>query len=199
MIGESALKQFEQRAHLAGTRILHLPPPVFRQGLDRNLDVVDVRPTDLRTNSALLDLQMADGTVSHVRPAARQAILIIAELLEVLAPGLAPECAGDLSPLDLHRLNVHALLAQLLHFLYGLGAALRHRHVRSPTPSIVTHLSILRGQKSRVIRRGGVSGTRCNRPLWQLGFWSKAFRHPPGKAKLSVARVDVPRSARSPL
>ena len=62
-------------------------------------------------NATGADCEVADGAVAHVGPPARQAIGVVGERLQVLAPALAPEAADDGAPLDLDGLDVLALLA----------------------------------------------------------------------------------------
>ena len=84
------------------------------------------RSADHRLDAARVDFQMADRAVAHIGASARQAVVVIGKRLEMLAPPLAPEAARDGAPVDLDGLDVLALLAQLVHLLLGLGAALGH-------------------------------------------------------------------------
>jgi hypothetical protein len=64
--------------------------------------------------------------MADIGPAPGEAIFIIAEFLQMFTPGLAPEAAGNLSPLDLDRPYDAAFFAELLHFPARFRAALAY-------------------------------------------------------------------------
>src|ERR1039458_6994953 len=70
-----------------------------------DLDLVEFRPGHHRSHLALRDLQVDDGAVADIGPAARQAVLIVAVSFEVIAPRLPPEALGNCAALDTHGCN----------------------------------------------------------------------------------------------
>src|SRR5215471_14168657 len=52
----------------------------------------------------------------------------------MIAPPFAPEAAGDGAPIKVHRLDVFAFFAQLVHLPPRFGAALGYRYVSPPLP-----------------------------------------------------------------
>ena len=75
---------------------------------------------------------MADGAVAHVGTPARQAVGVVGERFQVLAPALTPEAPGDGAPLDLDGLDVLAFLAELVHLPESLRAARGYRDIPPP-------------------------------------------------------------------
>src|SRR3990172_7195405 len=114
MVRQPALKQLPQRANLPAAPAFQGRPLLARQGLDGDLDVVDFGAGDLGLDLALNDRQVADRPVADIGAASRQAVLEVAERLQVLAPSLAPEALGDLAALDRDGLNVDAPIAPRL-------------------------------------------------------------------------------------
>ena len=71
---------------------------------------VELRAADHRRDLAARDLQVDHRAVADVGAAARQAVRVVAVALEVVAPGLAPEGAGDGAALDDHGRDRLSLL-----------------------------------------------------------------------------------------
>ena len=75
MVGEFALKQFQERADLPAAPPLDRGPFLARQGLDADLDIVEFRSGNLGLDLALGDGQVADRAIADVGAAAGQAVL----------------------------------------------------------------------------------------------------------------------------
>ena len=133
VVREPALEQFQQRADLAAAPPFEGRPLLARQRLDRHLDVVKLRAGDLGLDAPLGHCQVANRAVADVGAAAGQPVLVVAERLQVLAPGLAPEALGDLAAVDLDGLNVNALFPQGFHLLQRLPTPFGDGNVRGPT------------------------------------------------------------------
>jgi len=99
--GKPALKQFQERTDFPGAAILHSIPFFPGKRLDGNLHFVKF------------------GAVADICAASRQAILVIAERLEVIAPSLPPKRSQNLSSLDLHWMDIESFLPELFCLLQG--------------------------------------------------------------------------------
>lgn len=75
-VGELALEEFEQRTHLAGTGDFETGPPAGRQGLGRDL--------------ALLNGRVTDRAVADVSAAPRQPVLVVTDFFQMLTPDAGP-------------------------------------------------------------------------------------------------------------
>src|SRR5262249_44289340 len=113
----------------AGAARLDLAPAAGGQRFDVNGDLVYLGAADQRRDLARLDLEVHHRAVADVGAAARQAVLVVAVGLPVVAPGPAPEGLCDGPALDDHRGDGLALLAAPLDLAGGLGPPPGHRHV----------------------------------------------------------------------
>ena len=138
--GKFALEQFDEGIDFPGAFGLDGFPEARRQRLDFDFDFVKARSRHAGGHLALADLEINHRTVADISAAARQAVGIVAVSLQVVAPCLAPEGAGDLAAFQQDRRGGLAILfGQLGHFTRGLGAAFRHRHIRPPSKA-PTHI-----------------------------------------------------------
>ena len=88
-----------------------------------------------------LNREMAHRTVAHVAATARQAVGVIAELLQVVAPRFPPKRRRNLSSCDLDGLDVDSFFPQRVHLFSGSRATGGDRDVRFPS-SVVGHVEI---------------------------------------------------------
>src|ERR1039458_581012 len=106
---------------------------------DADLDLVKLRAADRRLDLAGPDVKVDYRSVADVSPAARQAVRIVHVGLQVVAPRLAPEGAGNHAALDLDGPDGLSLLSQLGHFPFRFAAALGHRDVGSKSVVVPAH------------------------------------------------------------
>ena len=138
--GKSATEQVENRSDLAGTTVLDVFPCFPWKWLDGDFYRVEFGANNHGIDFTLGDVQMAHRFVAHVRAAAWQAILEVAERFEVIAPGFAPKCVRDFFLLHFDGLDVKPLLAKFLHLAHGVRTACCDGHVWFPSV-VATHYS----------------------------------------------------------
>ena len=110
-VGEPAGEQFDQRVDAASAVPAQFLPAARWQRRDLDLDLVEFAAHDQRLHRTTADRQVTDRIVANVAAATLQAIGEVGELLQVFAPGPAPEAARDAAPADLDRVDATALLA----------------------------------------------------------------------------------------
>src|SRR5674476_401651 len=130
---QAALQEFYQRIDSSGAIPADGFPACSRDRRDGDLDLVEFRPGHHRSDLALRDLQVDDGAVADIGPAARQAVLIVAVSFEVIAPRLPPEALGNCAALDTHGCNGLSPLPELGYLLLGAPPLLGHRHILVPS------------------------------------------------------------------
>jgi hypothetical protein len=75
----------------------------WRQRFDFDFNLVEFGTGDQGGHVTFVDLQIDNGTFTHVGTTAREAVFKIAVGFEVVAPSLAPKCGGNLSTVQHHR------------------------------------------------------------------------------------------------
>src|SRR6185369_14274041 len=122
--GQPSLQKLDERAYLPGALGLDAAPMASSQGLDRDLHAIDLRAAHEPRDLSGADFEIDDGTMANVAAAARQAVFKIPVRLEILAPGLAPEAAGDGPPFNHDRRQLFAAFGQPLAFASGIATLL---------------------------------------------------------------------------
>ena len=128
-LGQPSLKEADHRVDAPGTALDHRPPAPADELVDPHRHLVERASGHQRIDLPGADPQIDHRPAAQVRAAARKPVAEIHVRLEVLAPLLAPERAGDALPRQDHRFQLAATLLQLPGLLERLGAALRDRDV----------------------------------------------------------------------
>src|ERR1017187_3544449 len=112
MVGEAPAQQLDQRPNRARAFVAQSLP--LRLGCRGNadLDLVKLRAADRRLDLAGSDVKVDHRSVADVSPATRQAVRVVHVGLQVVAPRLAPEGAGNRAALDLDGPDGLSLLSQ---------------------------------------------------------------------------------------
>src|SRR5262249_27969746 len=111
LVGQFALEQFEHRADVPGTFAFDGPPGGGFELCDADSDLVQFRTADDGFDTPGPDVQVADGTIADIGPPTWQAVGIVGEGFQMIAPAFAPEAAGDGAPVKGHRLDVFTFFA----------------------------------------------------------------------------------------
>src|SRR5712672_430984 len=94
-LGQPSLEKLDHRTHLPSALGPDSAPVSLRQRLDRDLYAVQLRAAHEPPDLSGADFEIDHGAMANVATAARQAIFKVPVRLEIIAPGLAPEAAGD--------------------------------------------------------------------------------------------------------
>ncbi len=123
------LEQFDDRGHAARAAIDQLLPAGRGDGIDFDPDVVDPRAADQCRHLPALDIEMDDRPVAQVGATPGEAVGVVGERLEVLAPRRAPERRGGVATCGQDRAERTTLLRRRARRLRRARATLVLRHV----------------------------------------------------------------------